>query len=199
MFVSMFKSAFTARQNHFPINHALLSMEKSSFGHNFNYASKSSTEKRTLKLNGPLVRNWMKIVSFSAFTECDMLMSSFGFPSSTSRSNEKRSTFDKTEHSTDSPSVNSALKLVFGTFPQELTPQATNPWITCVFFAVSSHRRCAAAPVFPFLDIIESFTFSKSEFWKFMPFNVHSQIPSKIKYRLSIEDRRRRRISLSNF
>jgi len=56
------------RQNHFPINHALLSMEKSSFGRNFTCVAKSRIEKSILKLNGPLFRNWMKIVSFSAFT-----------------------------------------------------------------------------------------------------------------------------------
>ena len=65
---STVKSQFPAYQNNFPINHALLSMEKSSGGRNFNSASKNRTKKSILKLNGPLFRNWMKIVSFSAFT-----------------------------------------------------------------------------------------------------------------------------------
>ena len=61
------KSSVSACQNHFPMNHDLLSMEKSSFGRSFNCASKSRIKKSILQLKGPLFRNWMKIVSFSAF------------------------------------------------------------------------------------------------------------------------------------
>jgi len=78
---STVKSSFPAHQNHFPINHALLSMENSSVGRNFNCVSKSRIEKIILKWNGHLFRNWMKIVSFSAFTmtRCFQL-SNLSFP-----------------------------------------------------------------------------------------------------------------------
>jgi len=53
------KSSLSARQNHFPVNDALLSMRKSTFGRNFNRARKTSTKKTILKSKGPLSRNWM--------------------------------------------------------------------------------------------------------------------------------------------